>query len=42
MGSTAEDLKSMGDVQKAISALGGAVVGIGAFMGLGLALTSLS
>lgn len=42
MGSTAEDLKTMGDVQKVVAALGGTVVGIGSLIGLGLALTALS
>ncbi|SDE33967.1 hypothetical protein [Rhodococcus tukisamuensis] len=42
MGSTAEDLKTAGDVQKVIAALGGTLVGVGAVVGLGLALTSFS
>ncbi|MGW4480166.1 hypothetical protein [Rhodococcus triatomae] len=38
MGSTAEDLKLAGDVQKVIAAAGGVIVGVGAAVGLGLAL----
>ncbi|MFD4291754.1 hypothetical protein ACFWPA_03590 [Rhodococcus sp. NPDC058505] len=42
MGSTAEDLKLAGDLQKVIGGVGGVIVGLGAVVGLGIALTSFS
>ncbi|CRK49483.1 hypothetical protein RHCRD62_10338 [Rhodococcus sp. RD6.2] len=38
MGSTADDLKTAADLQKVITAAGGVIVGVGAAVGLGLAL----
>ncbi|MFD1810812.1 hypothetical protein [Rhodococcus gannanensis] len=38
MGSSEADLKMAGDIQKVITAAGGVVVGVGAAVGLGLAL----
>lgn len=42
MGSSDADLALAGNIQKVVAALGGTLVGVGAVVGLGLALTSLS
>lgn len=42
MGSTAEDLKLAGDIQKVVAGLGGVIVGVGAAIGLGVALSAFS